>query len=175
VLLDLGAHLIDQALQLFGPVEAVYAEIVSPRGGAADDDAFLALSHGSGVHSHIWTSAFAAAPGPRLRVLGDRAAFVVTDLDGQEDALRAGRRPGEGSDWGAEPRERWGSLVSGDRGEPVESARGDWPAFYAELGRAPRGEGPPPVDPRDAVHGLEIIDAARRSAAEQRLVALGGD
>lgn len=172
ILLDLGPHLVDQALQLFGPVEAVYAEISSPRGGAADDDAFLALRHETGVRSHLWTSAFAAAPGPRLRVLGDRAAFVITDLDGQEEALRAGRRPGDGSDWGAEPRERWGSLVSGDRGEPVQSAPGDWPAFYTGFERALREGGPPPVDPWDAVAALAVLDAARRSAAERTVVRL---
>ena len=166
VLLDLGTHLVDQALQLLGPVETVYAEIASPRGGAADDDAFLALRHASGARSHLWTSAFAAAPGPRRRVLGDRAAYVVEDLDGQEDALRAGRRPGEGAGWGAEPPEHWGRLVKGAESEPVESAPGDWPAFYAGLERALREGGPLPVDPRDAVAGLEILDAARRSAAE---------
>jgi predicted dehydrogenase len=172
VLLDLGAHLVDQALQLLGPVETVYAEITSPRGGAADDDAFLALRHASGARSRLWTSAFAAAPGPRLRVLGDRAAFVVTDLDGQEEALRAGRRPGDGEPWGAEPRERWGSLVTDPEAEPVEPVPGDWPAFYVGLGRALRGDGPPPVDPWDAVSGLEVLDAARRSSAERTLVAL---
>ena len=169
VLLDLGPHLVDQALQLLGPVETVYAEIVSPRGGVADDDAFIALRHESGARSHLWTSAFAAAPGPRLRVLGERAAFVITDLDGQEDALRAGRRPGDGSDWGAEPRERWGSLFTGTDAEPVEPVPGDWPAFYAGFERALRDGGPPSVDPWEAVAGLEVLDAARRSAAERAL------
>ncbi len=72
LLLDLGSHLIDQALLLFGPVSRVYAELDSRRGGAADDDAFLALDHASGARSHLWASVLAAAPGPRLRVLGDR-------------------------------------------------------------------------------------------------------
>jgi scyllo-inositol 2-dehydrogenase (NADP+) len=173
VLIDLGPHLVDQALQLFGPVVSVYAEIASPRGGAADDDAFLALNHASGTRSHLWTSAFTAAPGPRRRVLGDRAAFVVTDLDGQEDALRAGRRPGDGPGWGTEPPERWGRLVAGTQAEPVESSHGDWPAFYTGLWRALRSEGPLPVDPWDAVAGLEVLDAARRSAAERTLVRPG--
>jgi len=83
ILLDLGAHLVDQATVLFGAVDQVYAEVQSRRGGA-DDDVFLALHHESGVLSHLWASALAAAPGPRLRVLGDRAAFVV----------EAPRRPG---------------------------------------------------------------------------------
>ena len=92
VLLDLGAHLVDQALRLHGPASRVYAEVASRRGGA-DDDVFIALRHTSGVISHLWANALAAAPGPRLRVLGSRAAYVVERLDGQEDALRAGRSP----------------------------------------------------------------------------------
>lgn len=172
VMLDLGAHLVDQATELFGPVTSVYAEIDRRRGGAADDDAFVALEHASGTYSHLWASAFAAAPGPRLRVLGDRAAYVVAEVDGQEEALSAGVRPGPG--WGAEPPERWGRLEAGDDTSAVESAPGDWPAFYRELERSLREGTAPPVDPNDAVAGLEILDAARRSAAEGAVIPLGG-
>jgi scyllo-inositol 2-dehydrogenase (NADP+) len=172
VTLDLGTHLVDEALVHFGPVRHVYAELENRRGGGADDDAYLALAHASGVRSHLWISLLAATPGPRLRVLGDRAAYVVTDVDGQEDALRAGARPGDGAPWGAEPEERWGRLISEEGSEPVPSERGDWPRFYAELERALREAGPLPVDPRDAVAGLEVIDAARRSAATGTVVSI---
>jgi scyllo-inositol 2-dehydrogenase (NADP+) len=168
VLLDLGTHLVDQALQLFGPVSNVYAEIDNRRGSAGDDDAFLALRHRSGGYSHLWMSALAAAPGPRLRVLGTRAAYVVAEVDGQEDALRSGRRPDDPDMWGIEPQSCWGRLVKGEESEAVPSEPGAWPAFYAELERALRVGGPPPVDPADAVATLEVIDAARRSAAENR-------
>src|SRR5205085_8965966 len=87
-LIDLGSHLVDQACHLFGPVDSVYAEIDGRRSGA-DDDAFLALRHRGGVYSHLWCSAVAAAPGPRMRVLGSAAAFLAEGLDGQEAALRA--------------------------------------------------------------------------------------
>ena len=166
VLLDLGSHLVDQALQLFGPVSHVYAEIDNRRGSAGDDDAFLALRHRSGTYSHLWMSALAAAPGPRLRVLGTRAAYVVAEGDGQEDALRSGRRPDDPDTWGVEPESRWGRLVKGEESEAVPSEPGAWPVFYTELERALREGGPPPVDPADAVATLEVIDAARRSAAE---------
>lgn len=166
LLLDLGSHLIDQATVLFGPVSRIYAEIESRRGGASDDDVFVALQHASGTRSQLWASVFAAAPGPRLRVLGDRAAFIVDGLDGQEAALRAGERPGPGTGWGEEPPDRWGRLfLDESESEPVPSERGDWPRFYAGLERALRDGGPPPVDPSDAVAGLELLDAARRSAA----------
>jgi scyllo-inositol 2-dehydrogenase (NADP+) len=160
VLLDLGTHLVDQALVLFGPVGQVYGEVDPRRGGPADDDVFLALHHTSGVRSHLWATAVAGASGPRLRVLGSRAAFVVQGLDGQEDALRAGLRPGGAGGWGAESAASWGRLVRGDESEPVPSAAGAWPRFYEELAGALQGEGPPPVDPWDAVRVLEVLERA---------------
>jgi len=135
-LLDLGTHLVDQALVLFGPVTHVYAEVDARRGAPSDDDAFVALRHAHGVISHLRASAITAAPGPRLRVLGTTAAFVVRELDGQESALRSGARPDQVPDWGSEPESRWGRLVSGEESEPVPSENGDWPQFYALLVRA---------------------------------------
>jgi scyllo-inositol 2-dehydrogenase (NADP+) len=178
VLLDLGSHLVDQAIELFGAVVRVYAEVESRRGGA-DDDVFLALEHRSGGRSHLWASLLAAAPGPRLRVLGDRAAYVINDVDGQEDALRSGARP-SGEGWGIEPPERWGRLITEERSEAVASEKGNWPRFYIGLERALREGSQAPVDPWEAVAGLEVLDAARRSAATATVVATsvaetGGD
>ena len=170
VLLDLGAHLVDQAMTLHGPGARVYAEIAARRSGA-DDDVFIALEHSSGVISHLWANALAAAPGPRLRVLGSRAAYVVDVLDGQEDALRAGRSPAEPG-FGAEPRDRWGRLVAGDKGVPVESEPGNWLRFYVALKRCLRDGGPPPVAADDAVAVLEVLDAARQSADTATVVQL---
>src|SRR5206468_6079833 len=144
--------------RLLGPARSVYAEIDSRRGGAADDDAFVAIRHESGAYSHLRTSAVTAAPGPRLRVLGSKAAFVVDGLDGQEAALRDGLRPGRDEPWGEGPP---GRLVQGDHEASVTAERGDWPAFYREVARWLREPGEaPPVDPRDAVRVLEVIDAA---------------
>src|SRR5207342_1783605 len=83
LLLDLGSHLVDQALHLFGPAVRVYAE-VDARRGESDDDAFVAVEHAGGVRSHLWAGALAGAPGPRLRVLGSAGAYVVDPLDRQE-------------------------------------------------------------------------------------------
>ena len=173
-LLDLGTHLVDQSLVLFGPVTHVYAEVAARRGAPGDDDAFVALRHACDVISHLRASAITAAPGPRLRVLGTKAAFVVRELDGQEDALRSGARPDEVSDWGAEPESRWGQLVSGQESAPMPSERGNWPRFYALVVRALRDGDPPPVDPHDAVGTLRIIEAARHSAARAEAVTLSG-
>jgi scyllo-inositol 2-dehydrogenase (NADP+) len=165
ILLDLGTHLVDQALVLFGPVERVYAEVAARRDPVADDDAFLDLTHRSGVRSHLIVSALTGAPGPRLTVLGTGGAYVVAELDGQEDRLRAGERPGKG-EWGTEPLERWGVLARGEERAPVPSEPGNWPAFYAGVVSALRDGAPPPVDPRDAVAVLEVLAVARGSSEE---------
>ena len=160
--LDLGTHLVDQALTLFGPVDHVYSEVLSRRGGA-DDDVFIALRHRSGVVSHLWAGAMAAAPGPRLRVLGSRAAFVVDRLDAQEDQLASGLLPGQ-EGFGVEEHHRWGRLHRGDAGEPVPSEKGRWVAFYDTVARSLRDGEPPPVSAEDAVATLEILDEVRRVA-----------
>jgi scyllo-inositol 2-dehydrogenase (NADP+) len=171
VLLDLGSHLVDEALRLLGPARSVYAEIDSRRGGPADDDAFVAIRHESGAYSHLRTSAVTPAPGPRLRVLGTRAAFVVEHLDGQEADLREGRRPG-GKQWGAAPPER---LVRGDEHAQVQSEPGNWPAFYRGVARWLSGiDESPPVEARDALRVLELLDAARASAAVGSTSAITG-
>jgi scyllo-inositol 2-dehydrogenase (NADP+) len=171
-LLDLGTHLVDQALVLFGPVSEVYAEIDARRGLVSDDDDFIVLRHAGGTISHLHASAVTAAPGPRLRVLGSEAAFVVEELDGQEDALRSGRRPDDGKPWGVEPESSWGRLVAGDLSETVPSERGDWPRFYSELEVALRTAGTSPIDPRDAVTGLRVLEAARESARVRSVIGL---
>jgi predicted dehydrogenase len=170
LLYDLGPHVIDQALVLFGPVTDVYAEIDRRRKNVeVDDDVFVALTHSSGVRSHLWLSVLAAQKGPRFRVLGDRAAYTKFGMDVQEDALRRGEIPGvEG--WGVEPPDQWGMLGVGDDVHLVQSEPGAYQKFYSGLVAAISDGAPPPVDPRDAIATLEIIEAARRSATERRVV-----
>ncbi|HET9172554.1 MAG TPA: Gfo/Idh/MocA family oxidoreductase [Actinospica sp.] len=172
LLYDLGSHLVDQALTLFGPAADVYAQADVRREGArADDDTFIALTHVSGVRSHLWASATAASLGPRLRVLGSRGAYVTYGLDGQEDELRAGRTPRD-LGFGVTPSERYGKLGAEGEFETCPTLDGRYVDYYARIERALRGEGPVPVDPADAVAALRVIEAARVSADEGRVVAL---
>ena len=176
LLYDLGSHLADQALTLFGPVRTVYAEADVRRPGAeADDDTFIALEHAGGVRSHLWMSAVTPQLGPRMRVLGSTAGYVKYGLDPQEAALREGRRPGPG--WGEEPESAWGTLGAGQSppdggGEPVPTPPGDYPAYYAGVAAALREGTAPPVTAREAVAVLQVLEAARRSAREGRTVSL---
>lgn len=171
-LLDFGSHLADQALVLFGPVRAVYAEMHTREEVAGlDDDVFLALTHESGVHSHLWGSWRQNAAGPRFRVTGTDASYVVVpDMDGQEALLVAGQSPATRADWGVEPEDRWGRVFRGGQAEPLPSERGAWDVFYPAFAVAVRGAGPVPVNPWDAVATAEVLDAARRSAATGQVV-----
>jgi predicted dehydrogenase len=170
LLYDLGAHLIDQAVQLFGSVDTVYAELGRVRTNAeVDDDVFVALTHTGGVRSHLWASAAAALHGPRFRVLGSSSAFTVDGLDGQEEALAAGHRPGDPG-WGEVPEQARGSLGTVGSTRPVPSERGAYETFYEHLVTAVRDGDPLPVDPHSSVYVLEIIEAAFRSADTGRTV-----
>jgi len=172
LLYDLGAHLVDQALQLFGPVGAVYAELDRRRPGVAvEDDVFVALSHRSGTRAHLWMSKVTAQRGPRFRVLGERAAFTKYGLDGQEPAMAAGGIPGSVG-WGQEPPERWGLVGEEGAARPVATEAGCYLQFYEAVAAAVRGGAPMPVDPEDAAAALEILEAARTSATQGRTVEL---
>ncbi|WP_433265106.1 Gfo/Idh/MocA family protein [Actinosynnema sp. CS-041913] len=163
IVYDLGTHLVDQAVALFGRPSSVYAEVRTLRPDAeAHDDAFLALTHTNGAVSHLWASALAADPGPRFRVLGSRAAYVKHGMDPQEELLKAGAIPG-GTGWGADREEAWGALS----GTPVETERGSYQDFYASI-----AAGGSPVPASDASTGLEIVEAAFESARSHRTIPL---
>jgi predicted dehydrogenase len=194
LLYDLGSHLVDQALVLFGPVVRVYAESQARRPWAeADDDTFIALTHAprasspggapSGVRSHLYASSTTAQLGPRFRVLGSRAGYVKFGLDPQEDALRAGRRPtaadaaSDPPGWGTEPDSHWGHVGSPgsqltDRGRPYRTLPGAYPEYYALLTDALRTGAPNPVPAHEAAAALDVLQAARRSAETNTVVEL---
>ncbi|WP_433455868.1 Gfo/Idh/MocA family protein [Streptomyces sp. CA-142005] len=176
LLYDLGSHVVDQALVLFGRVTEVYAETDVRRPGAeTDDDTFIALTHANGVRSHLYVSATTAQLGPRFRVLGSRAGYVKYGLDPQEAALREGLRPGP--QWGAEPESLYGRIGAGESpltggGTPVPTLPGDYPAYYAAVARALTGAGPNPVTALEAAAALDVLEAARTSATDKVTVTL---
>jgi predicted dehydrogenase len=171
LLYDLGSHLIDQAILLFGVPVHVYAELDRRRPGIqVDDDVFLALTHSNGVRSHLFMSVVVAAPNPRFRLLGSRAAYVKWGVDVQEAKLRQGHRPG--SPEFIDPKDEPGQIGVGDEVRPLPTIPGDYRRFYVGVTDAMRGAAPPPVDPIDAVAGLTVIEAAQRSAAMARVVTI---
>jgi predicted dehydrogenase len=172
LLYDLGSHLVDQAIQLFGRPTSVYAEMAHRRPDVAvDDDTFIALHHVGGVSSHLWVSGVAALPAARFRVLGSAGAYTKCGLDIQEEHLRAGIKP-NASGFGVESSERWGRLYSDGREQPHPTAGGRWFDFYPMLTDAIRSGTPPPVDPTDAVAVVEVLEAALTSARTCSIVPL---
>jgi scyllo-inositol 2-dehydrogenase (NADP+) len=158
LLLDLGAHLVDQARVLFGHPRRVYAELARRRPGAeVEDDVFLALEHEGGVDSHLWMSAVAPLHGPRFRVSGLEAGFASHGLDPQEDQLSRGIRPGDPGYGAAD-----GLLP------------GAYQRFYEGVVAWLRDGAPPPVDPRDSLACMRVLDAARISAATHSVIELEG-
>ncbi len=164
ILFDLGSHLIDQALHLFGPAHVEAAELRRVRGGASEDDAFLALIHESGVTSHLAMSRVAAQSGPRFRVLGDASGYSVHGLDNQEPALKEQRWPGSGG-YGVTPEAEWGLLGIDGSLEPVPTLAGEYPEFYAGVAASILTGAPSPVDPKDSLEVVRIIERAHAMAA----------
>jgi predicted dehydrogenase len=163
LLFDLHSHLIDQALQLFGAVASVHAEIDHRRPRVqADDDAFVALEHESGVHSHLWASAVAAQLGPRFRILGSRAAYVKWGLDPQEAQLESGLRPGDPG-YGEDPDE--GTLGTDEDSRPVPTERGRYEVYYEQVRDAIMDGAAGPSPAEDGVAVLDLIEQARAAAA----------
>ena len=171
LLYDLGSHLVDQALHLLGPVVRVFASRRTVRPGVtADDDTLVHLEHSSGAVSVLSVSSAAAFTGPRLRLLGTSGGLEIASLDTQEDALRAGGTPGTDG-WGEEADDA--RIVMGtDPPTAISRQPGDWPAYYRGVVRAITLGDPPPVDPRDVVQDLRVIEAARQSADTHSVVTL---
>lgn len=156
---DLGVHLLDQAIELFGPVAEVYGELnVRRPGGVNDDDAFIAVRHQNGVRSHLAMSSLVAQRGFRFRVLGSEGAYTKWGLDPQEKQLGAGVLPGD-ADYGREPDSDWGRIGRDGDTRPVPTERGAYPEFYRRLALALGGRGEVPVRPRDALEPIRIIES----------------
>lgn len=176
-LVDLGPHLIDQAVQLLGPVRRVFADLAALEPGrASDDDDLVLLRHASGARSMVLASVHAAAEGPRLRVSGGLGGARIDGFDGQEERLFAGESPLTlGDEWGVEGPGRAVRVELGQRVETRPLERGRWDTFYPAVARAITEGTPVPVDPADAVHVAAIFDAARTSSAVGSWVDLAAD
>jgi len=174
ILYDLGSHLIDQALVLFGLPRAVTADVITQRPeGLVDDYFHLILDYGR-RRAILHSATLVRAPGPRLIAHGDGGSFTKYGEDGQEEALRAGRRPGS-ADWGRDVPEHYATLTASDgASRAIESVPGAYQKYYEQVVPWIRDGGPAPVDPLDSRHGILIIEASLASARERRTVSLEG-
>ena len=167
---DLGPHLVDQALCLFGLPEDVTADFAALRGGAAATDYFHVVLRYPRRRVVLQSSKLAAAHGLRFAVHGTRASWTKHGIDPQEAQTVGGSRPRDEA-WGVDPTP--GVLTKGDGStDVVASERGDYRIFWRALAAAIRGDGPNPVPPDQALSVMTVIDAAISSAATGRTVHL---
>lgn len=173
VLYDLGAHLLDQVLCLFGMPEWIQADVFAQRDGARAADGFELLMGKGALRLSVGASSIAAEGGARYLVHGTRGSFVKSGLDVQEAGLVEGLSPLDPA-FGREPEAIWGTLVEGEtaRGERVVSEQGAWLEYYRAIRRCIESQSPVPVAAGDAVQGLALIEAALRSSEEGRRVSL---
>ncbi|RYF81180.1 MAG: oxidoreductase [Comamonadaceae bacterium] len=177
---DLGAHLLDQAVQLFGRPDTLHLDTAILRDGAQVEDHFHAvLRYESGPHAPLrvvlHASTLAAHAAPRYILHGTRGSYVKHGVDVQEDALRAGARPGAGAaDWGVDPslgELRVAAINHWMQDSIVANRPGNYVDFYAAVRDAIRGTGANPVPPDQAVALMELLDLGARSAREGRALA----
>lgn len=164
LLYDLGPHLIDQAICLFGPPTHVYAQIAQQRPSTPADDLLrLNVQFGGGVHALLEVDMLNPFPVPRFHLRGSQGAFTKYGLDPQEARLTTGERPQDES-WGHEPAANWGTLIQGNgRQQPIPTLPGDYRLFYQGVVQALHGH-PLPIDPTDILWQLRLIAAALESA-----------
>jgi predicted dehydrogenase len=174
VLWDLGPHLIDQALVLFGEPETIWAAAFCQRRDSKIDDSFDVHMEYSHLRATLRARSIAYAPGPHLLIHGTEGSFVKYGMDPQEEILRSENcpdGPAWGADWGEEPEERWGRLsrVGGETSK-VKTERGDYRGFYANVRDAMEKGSPLDVTPEQALRTMRGILLAHKSSREGRRV-----
>ena len=163
---DLGPHLVDQALQLFGAPLGINADIAVQRDNAETDDYFHVQLRYPRLRVVLHGSALMAAHDLRYAVHGTRGSFMKQGLDSQEDALKAVRTPGD-AHWGVDPRPGTLVLAEGDdlTSRTIDGPPGNYRAYYEGVRDAIRGTGPNPVPATDALQVMRLIEAGVQSSA----------
>ena len=172
LLYDLGSHLIDQALQLFGMPRAVFADVISQRDAATTGDYFhLILDYGP-RRAILHAANLVREPGPHFLIHGDGGSFLKYGMDPQEEALKAGVRPGQPG-YGDDAPANYGQLTAADGSrQTIPTLRGAYQEYYAGIAAHLQHGAPIPVIAADSRDGLMVIEAATRSAIERRTVAI---
>jgi predicted dehydrogenase len=171
VLYDLGSHLIDQALVLFGLPDEITADVRTRREFAKAADSFDVRLGYDRLSVTLKATMLAREPGPRFTLHGTEGSFVKHGLDPQEDALKLGGSPAS-EGWGEEPEERWGVVNTRAGGVHlrgrVETLAGDYAAYYRNVADAIRGRAELTVRPEEAADTIRVIELALESSASKR-------
>jgi scyllo-inositol 2-dehydrogenase (NADP+) len=170
---DLGPHLIDQALTLFGAPEAVSADVRIERDGAMVDDAFDVTLRYPRLRVFLRGTMLASKLAPHFLIHGTKGSYVKHGLDPQENALKRGETPG-GPGWGKEPPEAWGTLthVEGDKIEErtIPTEAGNYCEYYENVRDAILGKATLAVTPQAALSVMHVLELAQQSSRERRVI-----
>ena len=175
LLYDLGSHLIDQALLLFGLPKEITADIGTQRQNSKIVDNFDLRLHYEALKVTLKAGMLVREAGPHFILHGDQGSYIKYGMDVQEAALKAGLFPDDVADWGIEPQELWGNLnttfqdlhVQGK----IESEAGNYRGLYENVYKAILGEAELEVKPEQARNTIRVIELAMQSSAEKRTVA----
>jgi predicted dehydrogenase len=174
VLWDLGPHLIDGALVLFGEPESIYAAALCQRASAKIDDAFDVILQYPKVRASLRARIIAYAPSHHLLVHGTQGSFVKYGMDPQEEILRSPNYPDGldwGKDWGLEPEKQWGTLSRvGEAPRKIQTERGDYRGFYVNFRDAVEKKAPLDVPPDQFLRTQRALVLAHKSSREKRIV-----
>ena len=173
VLYDLGAHLIDQALQLFGMPKYVFADIDVLRENSKVDDYFEIWMFYNHFRVRLHSSLLVREALPAYVIHGKKGSFIKAKTDVQEVALQAGKIPNT-LDWGTEPENEKGLLHTEINGkivkEYIPSAKGNYMAYYDGIYKALRMQQPPPVAAEEGLNVIRIIAAAYKSNEQKKAI-----
>ena len=177
VFFDLGVHLIDQAMVLFGLPEAVTADIRIERPSAVVDDAFDVTLHYPRTHVLLRASMIALAPDLRYLIRGEDGAFIKYGIDPQEEVLKRGEVPHDDT-WGREAPEKWGTLYTPEgnslHAETVATMPGDYRLFYSNVRDAILGNAAIDVTHKQMLNVMRALETARESSDRGCTLPFGG-
>ncbi len=168
---DLGSHLVDQALQLFGRPRAVTGRCLALREDSQACDYFHVLLHYPQLEVVLHASSFAAAPSPRFRVEGTLGSFVKFDLDPQEAQLKEGLTPLD-ANYGVEGEALYGRLYTASASEPVATADGCYQQYYQQIAAAITSGVANPVTAEEAIEVMQILELAQQSSERGQTLAV---
>lgn len=166
---DLGAHLIDQVVLLFGKPTAIFADIQTQRTSAISDDYFDISLFYEGFKARVTAGILVNVPTPKFLLCGKKGTFQKYFLDVQEQAFKDGKTP-DGSDWGVDPEERWGKLYLENETIPYPTLPGDYRIFYQNIADAISKSAPLKVTLDQAITVLKLIEASFLSAKAGRKI-----
>jgi scyllo-inositol 2-dehydrogenase (NADP+) len=172
LLFDLGSHLIDQAVVLFGNPTGIYADLRMQRDGAVAVDNFEVQLQYPNLKVTLHAGSLVCEPSPRFLLYGTKGTYQKFGLDPQEEALKQGCIPG-GHGWGKEPEEAWGTVSQCNGAlsrAKYRTLAGDYPAYYANVYRAIAGQEELAVKPEQSRNVIRLIELAQQSAQQGRIV-----